>query len=68
MLTSEQILSIDDAVQQVARSGHGAVVIVVERGKARRLRLEVDLSWETASVYGSEQVLELNSKAKSKPA
>jgi hypothetical protein len=39
------------------------VVIVVERGKARRLRLEVDLSWETACVYGSEQVLELNSKS-----
>ena len=62
MLSSEQIRSIDDAVQQVARNGHGAVVIVVERGKARRLRLEVDLSWETASVHGSEQVLELNSK------
>jgi hypothetical protein len=37
-------------------------VIVVERGKARRLRLEVDLSWETVAVHGSEQVLELNSK------
>lgn len=62
MLSSEQIRSIDDAVQQVARNGHGAVVIVVERGKARRLRLEVDLPWETVAVHGSEQVLELNSK------
>jgi len=63
VLSSEQIRSIDDAVQQVARNGHGAVVIVVERGKARRLRLEVDLSWETVAVHGSEQVLELNSKS-----
>jgi hypothetical protein len=56
VLSAEMLTRIDWAVQEVARHGHGAVVIVVEKGRARRLRLEVDLSWDKLS---PEQVLEL---------
>jgi hypothetical protein len=56
VLSAEMLTRIDWAVQEVARHGHGAVVIVVEKGRARRLRLEVDLSWDKVS---PEQVLEL---------
>lgn len=62
VLTAEQIRRIDNAVQQVATAGHGAVVIVIERGRARRLRVEADLSWDT----DLEQVLQLNDGTVSK--
>lgn len=54
VLTGEQLRKIDEAAQQVAAQGHGAVVLVIERGKVRRLRMEVDLSWDKAP----KQVLE----------
>lgn len=57
VLSAEMLTRIDWAVQEVARHGHGAVVIVVEKGRARRLRVEVDLSWDKLS---PEQVLQLN--------
>jgi hypothetical protein len=56
MLNASMLTQIDLAVQQVAQAGHGAVVIVVEKGRPRRLRMEVDLSWDKRP----EQVLELN--------
>lgn len=54
VLTGEQLRKIDEAAQLVAAQGHGAVVLVIERGKVRRLRMEVDLSWDKAP----KQVLE----------
>lgn len=58
MLNAAMMTQIDRAVQQVATMGHGAVVIVVEKGRPRRLRMEVDLSWDKHP----EQVLEVNSQ------
>lgn len=61
MLTASQLAEIDAAVADVSRQGYGAVVIVIERGQPRRLRLEVDRSWGLAP-DPERMVLESNSE------
>ena len=60
MLTAMQLEEINLACREVAQigAGYGAVVVVIERGRARRIRQEIDRSWGQVR---SEPIQELNS-------
>lgn len=55
MLTAEMMAKLDECVRYVAQHEYGSVRVVIERGRARRVRLEYDLSWEEIP-----QILQLN--------
>ena len=62
VLTAEMIAKLDECVKYVARHEYGTVQLVVQRGRARRVRMEIELSWEDIP----EQLHELNIAAAAK--
>lgn len=56
MLTAEMLAKLDACVRYVAQHEYGSVSVMIERGRARRVRLEVELSWDQIP----EQLLQLN--------
>lgn len=56
MLTAEMLAKLDACVRYVAQHDYGSVQVVIERGRPRRVRMEVEFSWDDIP----EQLLQLN--------